>query len=86
MRGPHESALPEEAIAHFAAEAKANVMENYFCLVRYDLIKENLPEQMKVSPISAIPHKSKDFRSIIDLALSLWLILQGRVPSVNENI
>ena len=74
MRGPHESALPEEAIAHFAAEAKANLAENHLCLVRYDLIKENLPEQMKVSPIAAIPHKSKDFRSIIDLDLYLWLL------------
>ena len=40
---------------------------------------------MKVSPIAAILHKSKDFRSIIELALSLRIIPQRRVPSVNEN-
>ena len=40
---------------------------------------------MKVSPIAAIPHKSKAFRSILDLSFSLKLTPHGRVPSVNEN-
>ena len=40
---------------------------------------------MNAFPIAAIPHNSKDFRSILDLDLSLRLIHKGRVPSVNEN-
>ena len=40
---------------------------------------------MKVSPITATPHKSKAFRSILDLSFSLKLTPCGRVPSVNEN-
>ena len=40
---------------------------------------------MKVSPIAEIPHKSKSFRSILDLSFSLKLTPHGRVPSVNEN-
>ena len=39
---------------------------------------------MKVSPIAAIPHKSKSFRSILDLSFSLKLNPHGRVTSVNE--
>ena len=39
---------------------------------------------MKVSPIAAIPHKSKSFRSILDLSFSLKLTPHGRVTSVNE--
>ena len=35
MRGPHESALSEEAIAHFAAEAKEKVASNQARLVCY---------------------------------------------------
>ena len=31
-------------------------------------------------------HKSKSFRSILDLLFSLKLTPRGRVPSVNENI
>ena len=49
------------------------------------MIKDNIPEQMKVFPITAIPHKSKAFPSILDLAFSLRLIHRGRVSLVNEN-
>ena len=85
MRGPHESALSDEAIAHFAAEAKEKVANKRARLLFYDDVKDILPEQMKVSPIAAIPHKSKAFRSILDLAFSLRLSPGTRVPSVNEN-
>ena len=44
-----------------------------------------MPTKMKVSPIAATPHKSKSFRSILDLSFSLKLTPHGRVPSVNEN-
>ena len=40
---------------------------------------------MKVSPIAAIPHKSKAFRSILDLSFSLKLTAHGRVSSLNKN-
>ena len=40
---------------------------------------------MKTSPIVAVPHKSKAFRSILDLSFSLKLTPHGRVPSVNKN-
>ena len=40
---------------------------------------------MKISPIVEIPHKSKSFRSILDLSFSLRLTPHGRVTSVNEN-
>ena len=40
---------------------------------------------MKVSPSATIPHKSKAFRSILDLSFSLKLTPHGRVTSVNLN-
>ena len=85
IRGPHESALAEEAIAHFAAEAKEKVASNQARLVCYEKIKGNFPTKMKVSPTAEIPHKSKSFRSILDLSFSLKLTPPGRVPPVNEN-
>ena len=57
MRGPHEYALSEEVMYHFSAEAKVKVASDQARLVLYDKIKGNLPAQMKVSPIAAIPHK-----------------------------
>ena len=85
MRGSHESALSDEAIAHFAAEAKEKVASKRARLLFYDDVKDNLPGQMKVSPIAVIPHKFKVFRSILDLAFSLRLSPGTRGPSVNEN-
>ena len=85
MKGPHNSTLADEAIAHFTAEEKGKVASNRARLVLYEKIKGNIPTQMKVSPISAIPHKSKLFRSILYLSFLLKLTPHGRVTSVNEN-
>ena len=86
MRDPHKSVLVDGAIAYFAAEEKGKVASNRLRLVLYEKIKGNIPTQMKVSPIYAIPHKSKEFRSILDLSFSSKITPHGRVPSVKENI
>ena len=70
---------------HFADKSKTKVAAKQARLVRYELIKEKITEQMKVFTIEAIPNKSKAFHSIIELVFSLRLINQGRVPLVNEN-
>jgi hypothetical protein len=52
-------------------------------LVYWDDIKDNLPPNLKISPIAAILHKSQKFRMILDL--SFKLLLNGkRLESVNE--
>ena len=53
-------------------------------LVLWDDIKHNPPPQLKISPIAAIPHKSKAFRSILDLSFSLRLKNVGILESVND--
>ncbi len=53
-------------------------------LVSWDSIKESPPENLKISPIAAIPHKSKQFRSILDLSFHLRLKQWGVLPSVNS--
>ena len=77
MRGPHESALSEEEISHLAAEAKEKVVSNQARLVCYENFKGDFPTKMKVSPIAAIPHKSKALISILDLSFSLTLTRRG---------
>ena len=59
--------MADDVIAYFAAEAKDKVASKRARLVLYDYIKGNIPKQMKVSPISAIPHMSKAFILILDL-------------------
>ena len=80
IRGPHHSDLEEESIAHFPDEAKGKVASNQSRLMCYKTFKGDLPTKMKVSPIAAIPHKSKLFRSILDLSFSLKFTPHGHVP------
>ena len=54
-------------------------------LVLWDDIKDNPPPQLKISPIAAIPHNSKVFRSILDLSFSLCLKNSGILESVNDS-
>ena len=54
-------------------------------LVLWDDIKENPPPQLKVSLIMVQAHKSKVFRSILDLSFGLHLRLGGILTSVNDS-
>ena len=83
-RGPHKSALKPDAIQHFAEEVADKVAKGQACVVLWDDIKENHPHQLKVSPVAAIPHKSRAYRSILDLSFVLRLSDGGVIPSVND--
>ena len=82
-RGPHISAHAPEAISYFQEEVKAKIAGGYATIVRYGDIKRNLPRRLKISPVALIPHKSRSFRTILDL--SFQLRYKGRLlPSVNS--
>jgi len=83
-RGPHRSATTPEAIEHFAEEIKEKLRTNQARLVPWDDIKDNPPLQLKISLIAAIPHKSKAFRSILDLSFRLRLKNGGVLAAVND--
>jgi hypothetical protein len=44
-------------------------------MVQWEDIKENPPKELKISPIATVPHKSKAYRSILDV--SFWLRLKN---------
>jgi hypothetical protein len=85
-RGPHQSATSPKALAHFATEAKEKVAVGQACVILWDDIKDNLPPELKISPIAATPHKAKAFRSILDLSFNLRLKNCSTVPSVNDTL
>jgi hypothetical protein len=76
--------LSPKAIAHFKAKSKEKVMAGQAQIIVWDDIKDNPPPKLKVSPITAIPHKSKDFQSILDLLFWLRLRNGGFLDSVND--
>jgi hypothetical protein len=59
--GPHRLAMSEEAIAHFKAEVKEKVTAGQAKLVAWESLKDDPPGELKIFPIVAIPHKSKQF-------------------------
>ena len=82
-RGPHCSAMSANGIAHFGAEVAEKVKSGQVKLVVWESIKDNPPTELKISPIAVFPHKSKQFRSILDLSFHLQLKQGGILPSVN---
>ena len=84
-RGPHKSALTPEAIALFKEEIALKVACGQAKVLRWVDLRDNPPTQLKISPISAKPHKSKTFRSIFDLLFALCLTDRTTLPSVNKS-
>jgi hypothetical protein len=73
-----------EALELFRLEADKKVKCGQAKIVLWDDIKNTPPLQMKVSPIAGIPHKSKAFRSILDLSFSSQLTNGLAHQSVND--
>ena len=83
MKGPHASAKSKIAIAALRQETLEKVKNNYARVIRWSDIKNKVPQQLKLSPVAMIPHKSRSFRCILDL--SFRLRHKGTsLPSVNS--
>ncbi len=65
-------------------EATEKVLTKQARLVEWDSIKDSPPTELKVLPIVAIPHKSKEFHSILDLLFQLRLANGGVRLSVKD--
>jgi hypothetical protein len=83
-RGPHMSALEKEAIDQLHTEVQEKVRNGQARLVEWESLKANPPKELKISPIAMLPHKSRRYRTILDLSFSLRLQDGLRVPSVTR--
>lgn len=82
-RGNHPSALEPEAVEALKQETQEKVNNKYARVVKWKDIKNNIPPTLKVSPVAMIPHKSKKYRTILDLSFNLRYERQ-KYESVNE--
>ena len=82
-RGAHPSAQTPDAAAACRREALERVADGCCKVIKWNDIKSNPPPNLKISPIAAIPHKSRQFRMILDLSFSLSVNGQP-VISVND--
>jgi hypothetical protein len=53
---PHCSALTPDTIVHFAAEEAEKVRTNQAQIVQWENIMDHPPKELKISPITTIPH------------------------------
>ena len=82
-RGPHVSAKSKAAVKFLRNETMDKVKEDYAMVKRWGDIKRNIPKKLKISPVAMVPHKSKQFRCILDLSFGMR-IKNKRHKSVNE--
>ena len=67
-KGNHPSALLLEPVAQLCAETLEKILQGYAWLITWDNIKHDPPLKLKISPIAAIPHKSRGYQMILDLS------------------
>jgi hypothetical protein len=65
-------------------EVRDKVAKGQACRVLWNDIKSNNPRQLKVLPVTLIPHKSWAYRSILDLLFALHLEDGGMIESLND--
>jgi hypothetical protein len=82
-RGPHSSARVPEAINQLHEEVAEKVRYGQARIVDWRDICDNPPEQLKISSISMVPHKSRRFQTILDLSFAIRL--QNGTPGVSVN-
>ena len=82
--GAHPSAQNPEAALACRTEALERVKEGCCKIFKWEDIKHNPPANLKISPIAAIPHKSRQFRMILDLSFELK-VNHTRLKSVNDS-
>jgi len=83
QQGPHISAKSPEAAACLRQEAFEKVEQGEAEIIKWDDIKDAPHKNLKISPLAAVPHKSCQFRAILDLSFQLRL-LGVKLPSVNK--
>jgi hypothetical protein len=84
-RRPHASALVPQAIDQQMKEAREKEQKGQCKIVEWEVLKKHgVPQQLKISSLAMIPHKSRAFRAILDLSFGVKLCDGTYVLSVDE--
>jgi len=82
-RGAHPSARTPEAAKALLEETNDKIAQGFARLIPWEELRQCLPEAIRISPIAAIPHKSRLFRMILDLSY-MFTIDGAPWSSVNQ--
>ena len=67
----HPSAQDQIVAKQLRLETLEKLKQVFANLVKWKDIANNYPKELKVSPIAAIPHKTRKFRAILDLSFAV---------------
>jgi hypothetical protein len=84
QHGAHPSARNPIAAQALYTETMRKVDEGFARIIPWKVLRAQLPAKLKVSPIAAIPHKSRMLRMILDLSYDFRLEEVDH-PSVNDS-
>ena len=82
-KGAHPSAMDAVTAAQLHMETLEKIAQGYAWLIDWDSIKDNPSQNLKISLIIAIPHKSRGFQMILDLSHGVTISTKC-YPSINE--
>jgi len=82
-RGAHTSAREPKAAEYAWKEAQEKEAKGFCQIHKWSTLRNSCPVDLKISPLAAIPHKSRAYRLLLDLSFGLKMNGQ-RQPSVNE--
>ena len=71
LKGSHPLAHFPAALQYLLKETDEKVKNGYAKVMRYGDIMHALPSKLKFSSVATIPHKSRSFRTILDLSFQL---------------
>lgn len=71
--GPHASALVPNAIDQQNLEVQDKIWCGWARVVEWDSMKDDLPWELKIFPISMVPHKLWKYWAILDLSFAIQL-------------
>ena len=83
QRGAHPSAAQLDAAKALRLETLEKVEQGFARLIPWKELLKHLPAKLKLSPIAAIPHKSRAYRMILDLSFA-FQVDGATWPSVND--
>ena len=81
--GAHPSAKIPAALKCLLEETKGKVDKGFARITTWKELKKNIPPKFKLSPAAMIPHKSREFRCILDLSFHIRAIHEN-FKSVND--
>ena len=81
--GPRSSTMKASALKTLLIEVQEKIKQGYTRKISFGELRKRMPKNLKISPVVMMPHKSRDYRTILDLSFKLKVNVTT-MKSVNE--